>query len=119
MIQLSQTAINEILRLKAKQSGSPFLRLSTASKGCLALSYVIQFDTETTIGDQSFRVAEGLNIAVHDSVLPHLQGLVIDYSEDMMGGGFRFHNPNAKQVCSCGGSFSLSDRGSLPTQEIS
>jgi iron-sulfur cluster assembly protein len=33
----------------------------------------------------------------------------LDYSEDLMGGGFRFHNPNAAQSCSCGNSFSIKE----------
>lgn len=110
MIQLSQTAIKEILRLKRKQVADSVLRLSTAPKGCLALSYVMQFDTGAATGDQLFTIADGLQVSVHAAAIPHLQGLVIDYSEDMMGGGFRFHNPNAKQTCSCGNSFALSDR---------
>lgn len=118
MIQLSQAAISEILRLKAKQSASMSLRLSTAPKGCLPLSYAMQFDAAAGVGDQSLIVAEGLQVTIHESMLPALQGLVIDYSEDMMGGGFRFHNPNAKQVCSCGNSFSLSDRPSPTSEEI-
>jgi len=118
MIQLSQTAIKEILRLKTKQSTGSFLRLSTAPKGCLEFSYVMQFDAESDVGDQAFMIGDGLKVAIHESALPHLQGLVIDYSEDMMGGGFRFHNPNATQVCSCGASFSLSDRRAQ-SQEIS
>ncbi|WP_143438253.1 iron-sulfur cluster assembly accessory protein, partial [Hydrocoleum sp. CS-953] len=37
----------------------------------------------------------------------YLNGLTLDYSEDLMGGGFRFNNPNAKVVCGCGNSFSV------------
>ncbi len=119
MIQLSPAAITEILRLQAKQPAASALRLATAPKGCLERSYTMQFDPQFTVGDQAMMVAEGLQITIHESVLPELQGLVIDYSEDMMGGGFRFHNPNARQVCSCGNSFALSDRPVTAPEEIS
>ena len=39
--------------------------------------------------------------------LNYLNGLILDYSEDLMGGGFRFNNPNAKVACGCGNSFSV------------
>jgi Fe-S cluster assembly iron-binding protein IscA len=37
----------------------------------------------------------------------------LDYSEDLMGGGFRFHNPNAIETCGCGNSFRLETRESI------
>jgi len=37
-----------------------------------------------------------------------LDGLNIDFSEDLMGGGFRFENPNASRTCSCGYAFDAS-----------
>ena len=37
----------------------------------------------------------------------YLRGMVVDFSDRMIGGGFKFSNPNAKASCSCGESFSL------------
>ena len=49
---------------------------------------------------------EGIEVAVPVSNQGLLAGIHIDYSEDLMGGGFRFSNPNAAQTCGCGSSFS-------------
>lgn len=110
MIHLNQAAINEILRLRAKRNNSELLfRLSAQPSNCLPLSYVMTFDTVARSGDKLFH-CEGVSVVVDAQSLRAISGLTLDYSEDLMGGGFRFHNPNAAQSCGCGNSFSLSER---------
>lgn len=55
----------------------------------------------------------GLQVAIDADSVPQLDGLTLDYTEDLMGGGFRFHNPNATQICGCGNSFAVGE-GTLP-----
>jgi iron-sulfur cluster assembly accessory protein len=49
--------------------------------------------------------SDQIKIVVELENLKYLENLTIDYSEDLMGGGFRFQNPNTTQSCSCGHSF--------------
>lgn len=108
MIQLSESAIHEVLRLKAKRKNPDLLlRLGIQFNGCLGVSYSIGFDKMAQPDDQVC-VCDDLHIVVDPQSLPYLNGLVVDYSEDLMGGGFRFHNPQAAQSCGCGNSFSVS-----------
>ena len=37
----------------------------------------------------------------------YLKGTEIDYDDAVMGGGFKFNNPNAKRSCGCGTSFTV------------
>ncbi|MGQ9870168.1 HesB/IscA family protein [Leptodesmis sp.] len=107
MIQLSPTATIEILRLRAKsQEPDPKLRIAVVNGGCLPLSYSLSFESGEQPGDQTYRCNE-ITVLINSQALPYVNGLVIDYSEDLMGGGFRFHNPNALQTCSCGNSFAI------------
>jgi iron-sulfur cluster assembly accessory protein len=109
MIQLSESAVTEILRLRAKrQNSNLFLRLGVQSEGCLGLSYSMGFDLAPQAGDQVY-ISNGLQMLVDPNSLTCIQDLTIDYSEDLMGGGFRFHNPNATQTCSCGNSFAVAN----------
>jgi iron-sulfur cluster assembly accessory protein len=55
-------------------------------------------------GDRRFRSGD-LEIFVDRDYANSLAGLEIDYTEDLMGGGFRFKNPQAVKTCSCGHSF--------------
>ncbi|NJL37064.1 MAG: iron-sulfur cluster assembly accessory protein [Leptolyngbyaceae cyanobacterium RM2_2_4] len=106
MIQMSQAAIAEINRLKAKQHNPQSLfRLKIQPGGCSDLHYVLKFDNSTEPTDQVLE-CKGLSFVVDSHSLNSISGLTVDYSEDLMGGGFRFHNPNATQNCGCGNSFS-------------
>lgn len=109
MIHLSSSAVSEIQRLKAKRKNPHLLcRLSVQFQGCLGLSYLLQFTEAAQLKDQRFHCS-GVQVVVDPESLSYLDGLLVDYSEDLMGGGFRFQNPNSAQHCGCGNSFSLAE----------
>lgn len=106
MISLSPTAIAEVQRLKGKYlpTSDGALRISVQAKGCAGLSYQLDFAESAHTDDHVFEYGN-LRILVSNHALPYLDGVALDYSEDLMGGSFRFNNPNAKRTCSCGHSF--------------
>ncbi len=108
MIRLSTTAAHEVKRLQGKhlKSNRGALRISVQQKGCAGLSYHLDFTESAESDDQMFECGE-IQVVVNGSSLAYINGLTLDYSEDLMGGSFRFHNPNAKQTCSCGHSFAV------------
>lgn len=110
MIQLSQSAIRELKRLEAKDPyGSGVVRIAIAPGGCSGLVYDLQFRQATKPADEVLKVDQ-LKVVISAEHLAACEGLAIDYSEDLMGGNFRFTNPLAKQTCGCGVSFSLEDK---------
>ncbi|BAU12038.1 iron-sulfur cluster assembly accessory protein [Leptolyngbya sp. NIES-3755] len=107
MIELSPSAIAEIQRLhKRHPNPSAFFRLQIESGGCQGLSYMTKFETELNSSDRIHQ-CHGIQIAIDPHSAQYLENLTIDFSEDLMGGSFRFHNPNAKKSCDCGVSFSI------------
>ena len=44
---------------------------------------------------------------VDDEAYPMLVGLELDYSFELIGGGFKHYNPNSKTNCGCGKSFKV------------
>lgn len=105
MISLSPAATREVLRLKSKQNNPHLLfRLGVQKGGCCDWSYIMKFE-ETRQSNDIVYQSNGVEILVAPETLKYLENLTIDYSEDLMGGGFRFQNPNASQSCSCGYSF--------------
>lgn len=107
MIKLSQAAANEIRRLQIKRRcPKARLRLGVQAGGCVDLFYTIDFDEEMNSSDRVYE-CDGVGVVVDEKSLNAIAGLVLDYSEDLMGGGFRFHNPNASETCGCGNSFRL------------
>lgn len=114
MIHLSQSAIRELKRLEAKDPyGSGVVRLAIAPGGCSGLAYDLQFRQSTKPTDQILKIDQ-LKVVIASEHLASCEGLAIDYSEDLMGGNFRFTNPLAKQTCGCGVSFSLEEPAEHP-----
>ena len=106
MIQFSPTALSEIDRLRHRQStAEAYLCITLQDKGCLGTSYCLTFMDQPI--PQNFEVTNlGIgNIAIETTSLERLQGLCVDYAEDLMGGNFRFDNPQAVETCGCGISF--------------
>jgi iron-sulfur cluster assembly protein len=109
MIQLSDRAIVEIERLQSQQAAArPYFRVGVRDDGCAGLAYELQFAIQAQPEDHQLTIAQ-LAILVDPNSAPQLQGLAIDYTEDLMGGGFQFSNPQAKRTCSCGVSFAISN----------
>ena len=59
--------------------------------------------------DQVVDVDGGIKVYVDAYSSQYLQGAEIDYVDELMGGGFTIHNPNAVRTCGCGHSFQTSD----------
>jgi iron-sulfur cluster assembly protein len=106
MIKLSAAAVSEINRLKSKQPSDVFFRLAIKTGGCCGLYYDMSFDEAPTDGDIAFE-NNGIKLVIDAPSCDFIKELVLDYSEDLMGGGFRFHNPLADSNCDCGNSFSI------------
>ncbi|MDY6783809.1 MAG: iron-sulfur cluster assembly accessory protein [Cyanobacteriota bacterium] len=107
MIVLTQAAVTEIQRLQASSfKPDSLLRLSVKTGGCAGLYYVVEFASSARARDRVYE-SHGLSFAIDEESDRYLDGLKLDYSEDLMGGGFRFQNPNAFTSCRCGHSFSV------------
>jgi iron-sulfur cluster assembly protein len=105
MIELSPSAAREIQRWqKSHQSGS-YLRLRVKNGGCSGLYYTLEL-SDTRVESDRDHESQGMRIVIDEQSQPYLRELKVDYAEDLMGGGFRFINPNAKNSCGCGLSFS-------------
>ena len=109
MIQLSPSAVKEIQRLLSKQNNPNLVfRLQVQSGGCSGLLYNMRFDDAIACDDRVFNCT-GIRVVVDPTSCDYVKDLRLDYSEDLMGGGFRFHNPQAVASCGCGNSFSVSE----------
>jgi iron-sulfur cluster assembly protein len=105
LIQITPDAVSEVKRLMTMEGKQDlFLRLGVTAGGCSGLSYSMTFDDQRSPLDREFDFS-GLKVRVDLKALMHLKGSTLDYSNGLMGGGFKFTNPNAKRSCGCGSSF--------------
>ncbi len=110
-VTLTPAAHKELERLRhksqAKGAGHIF-RVGIQAGGCADWLYVLEF-TEQAQAEDLVAETQGIVIAVAGDSVAKLDDLTLDYTEDLMGGAFRFHNPIASQTCGCGLSFKLAE----------
>jgi iron-sulfur cluster assembly protein len=106
-IQMTEAALLQVLALRDKQGKDLCLRVGVRQGGCSGMSYIMDFEDPNQIHetDEVFDY-EGFKVVCDPKSMLYLYGLVLDYSDAMIGGGFQFTNPNANQTCGCGKSFS-------------
>ncbi len=83
------------------------LRVFVQGGGCSGLSYGMAFEDHAEEGDEVID-QNGVRLFVDQISAMYLGGSVIDYTESLMGGGFKIENPNAISSCGCGHSFRTS-----------
>jgi iron-sulfur cluster assembly protein len=107
-IQLSESALQQVKLLQQKQGRDLCLRVGVRQGGCSGMSYIMDFEdpSKITAHDEVFDY-DGFKIVCDRKSLLYLYGLMLDYSDAMIGGGFQFTNPNAAQTCGCGKSFGV------------
>ncbi len=106
IVTLSESAVKEVKRLMNVQGITEGgLRLGVKGGGCSGLSYTINFDDKIGQFDTVYEI-DGIKVIVDAKSAIYLQGTQLDFHKDLMGGAFKFVNPNAQKTCGCGESFS-------------
>ncbi|WP_404425760.1 HesB/IscA family protein [Nibricoccus sp. IMCC34717] len=106
LVRLTPSAGRKVAALVEREKQGNFLRIAITGGGCNGLSYKLRFVPEPRRGDILVETA-GAQVLVDPKTALYLKGTELDYSHQMVGGGFKFANPNAKASCSCGESFSV------------
>jgi iron-sulfur cluster assembly protein len=104
-IQISEKAKKELIKLEA--TGPNFLRISVVAGGCSGMTYSACIDNTLSDTDQVLFEENDLRVVADPHSSMFLDGLQIDYSDDLIASGFRFKNPKAVKSCGCGASFAV------------
>ena len=106
LIKLTKIAGEKIFSLIQREKKGTYLRVAITGGGCNGLSYKMVFVKDPKGGDIMVQTS-GANVIVDSKSALYLKGTQLDYASELISGGFKFKNPNAKSSCSCGESFSL------------
>jgi iron-sulfur cluster assembly accessory protein len=107
LVKATEPAARQIQRLLQKHDKpGGALRISIIGGGCSGLSYRMDLAAGFQKGDILVESA-GARIVVDQKSALYVTGSMLDYTEAMIGGGFKMKNPNATATCSCGESFSV------------
>jgi iron-sulfur cluster assembly protein len=104
-ITVSHAARRKLLELQ--NSGSGFLRVNVIPGGCSGMSYTAMVDFEMNDADILVHEVHNIRIVTDSFSRYYLDGMRIDYSDDLIRPGFQLTNAFAAESCGCGASFTL------------
>ena len=106
-LTITERAATKIQQIFSDQGmpATAALRLGVKGGGCSGFSYTLDVAEEPADDDEVFE-DHGVRLVTDPKSYLYLNGTEVDYSDDLLKGGFVFNNPNAKKKCGCGASFS-------------
>ncbi len=107
IISITQKALLQIKIISDLENPSNELglRLSVTGGGCSGLSYKVEFSPKKE--KDNILNFSGIKVLIDPKSAIYLKGIELDFKDGLNGKGFTFDNPNAKNTCGCGESFSL------------
>ncbi|WP_447529721.1 MULTISPECIES: HesB/IscA family protein [unclassified Vreelandella] len=105
-LTITQDAAKQIRHVLDERGQGLGLRVAVKPSGCSGYSYVLDFADEAK--DDEVRFEEhGASVYVDPQALEMLDGSEVDYVSEGLNRYFRFNNPNVKDECGCGESFTV------------
>ena len=106
VITVTEKAVKQLkIAMKSAGDENQILRMSVEGGGCSGMTYKMDFDNQQQEFDKVFE-SNGLKIVCDLKSWLYLKDVEVDYSNDLLNGGFQIKNPNADRTCGCGTSFS-------------
>jgi len=105
-ITVTQAAADRVTKFLANRGKGLGIRLGVRTSGCSGMAYVLEFADEKEDEDVVFE-DRGVKVIIDPKSLVYLDGTELDYAREGLNEGFKFNNPNVKNACGCGESFSV------------
>jgi iron-sulfur cluster assembly protein len=106
-INLTPAAAAHVAKEISKRGRGEGLRIATKKSGCTGFAYVVDYADEIADSDHVYE-SHGVRVVVDQASLEQLDGMEVDFVKtNMLNEGFEFRNPNIKDMCGCGESFSV------------
>lgn len=105
MLNLTPSAIERIKEVLEQESPNSKLRVFVEGGGCSGFQYGFMVEEADTEGDFEFDF-ENVKLLIDPVSAQYIEGITIDFKDDIEGARFVMKNPNAVTTCGCGSSFS-------------
>jgi iron-sulfur cluster assembly protein len=107
VLGVTERAAQKAISLATRDGyAQPHLRLRILAGGCSGFTYKLSFEAEPK-PDDTVLEAHGLKVLIDPKSVPIVSGSTLEFSDAMLGGGFKIDNPKAVHECACGESFSI------------
>lgn len=97
-------------RLRQLTRDDGFLKIGVRSKGCSGSSYTLSYVPGKEPMDEVV-TQDSVQVLIDGKALLSVIGSEVDFVEDELSSQFVFHNPNVKETCGCGLSFTTETPG--------
>ena len=105
LVNFTPKAIEMVKDAMARENMSGYgIRVGVVGGGCSGFQYSMDFENAERDGDAIVE-QDGIKVFVDPMSSMYLQGVTVDYVVGLQGAGFKFTNPNARNTCGCGQSF--------------
>ena len=105
-VSLTESAAQRIRTFLEKRGKGVGVRLGVKTTGCSGMAYTIEFADQVEDGDEIFE-DRGVKVLINPKSLVYLEGTQLDFAKEGLNEGFKFNNPNEKDRCGCGESFTV------------
>ena len=105
-ISLTDSAADRVKTFLQKRGKGVGVRLGIKTTGCSGMAYTIEFADDIEDTDEVFE-DKGVKVIVNPKSLVYLEGTELDFAKEGLNEGFKFNNPNEKERCGCGESFTV------------
>ena len=105
-IELTERAAQQIQKSLAKRGKGLGLRVGVRQVGCSGWAYTFDYADQAGANDALFE-SHDATLVVDSAALPYIDGSTLDYVREGLKESFKFDNPNVKNECGCGESFSV------------
>ena len=112
-ITVTEKAASEVKRIVKDQQetgAAPekvYLRMRVVGGGCSGFQHKLDLDPVFNEKLDDLFEFHGVPVVVDKRSLMYLDGVTVDFHDDLNRRGFSISNPNAKSTCGCGSSFEV------------
>jgi iron-sulfur cluster assembly accessory protein len=105
LVTLTSKAVEMVKDAMTRENMTGYgIRIGVVGGGCSGFQYSMDFENAEREGD-IVSEQDGIKLYVDPMSSMYLQGVSVDYVVGLQGAGFKFNNPNARNTCGCGQSF--------------
>ena len=105
-INITDKAISKIQEVLSSQN-MKYFRIKVKGGGCSGFQYVFKSDNEINKNNDLIFDFKSLKILIDRNSIEFIDQAELDYKDELIGSSFSINNPNAKNSCGCGTSFSI------------
>jgi len=105
-LTLTETAAKHVQKSLASRGQGIGVRIGVETSGCSGMAYTLEFVDEVGEQDQVFE-SNGIKLITDPKSFLYLDGTELDFVREGLNEGFQFNNPNVKDMCGCGESFTV------------